>query len=88
MAAETAGMKAEELWAACLFATGIEQGLQGWFGFPLSASADWEPFFPSLVGAFRLGMEQWSLLGEPPGGSLLSRPTVNSLALPPLASGL
>lgn len=78
-------MKAEELWAACLFAAGIEQGLQGWFGFPLSASVGWEPFFPpSWVP---LGWE-WSLLGEPPGGFLLSRPTVNSLALPPLASGL
>lgn len=67
-------MKAEELWAACLFAAGIEQGLQDWFGFPLSASAGWEPFLSSLVGAFRLRMEQWSLLGEPPGGLLLADP--------------
>lgn len=83
-------MKAEELWAACLFAAGIEQGLQGWCGFPLSASAGWEPFFPPSWVPFSqgLGMEQWSPLGEPPGGFFLSSSTVNILALSPLASGL
>lgn len=33
-------------------------------------------------------MEQWSPLGEPPGGFLLGTPTMIILALPPLASGL